>query len=182
VNIKWIYICVYILLNVDADAMTCIHHAIARGHFPIVKYLLTRFDSLCQVIDEEFNATLLHWAACYAQPEILRYLLANYVEIGVNIRCCDGSTALMWAVSSGDVDSVNTLLEYKADVFVHDKSGQTCLHIAAILGSLPIVKQLLDQGNIGLIGLIDKDGNSAFKLATNSEVTMYLKNKSGKKK
>lgn len=167
------------MLLSDADAMTCIHHAIARGHFEVVKYLLTRFESLPHVADEEFNATLLHWAAGYARSEILRYLLENYSEIGVNIRCCDGSTALMWAASSNDVECVNLLLAFKADVLVHDKKGHTCLHIAAMQGSLPVVKQIVSLGNVGLIGLRDCDGNSAAKLSTNSEVTSYLK--SGKR-
>ena len=146
-----------------------------------MKYLLARFDSLALVADEEFNATLLHWAAGYGRSEILRFLLENYSEIGVNIRCCDGSTALMWAASANNADCVNLLLEFKADVLVHDKKGQTCLHIAAMQGCLPVVKQIVNLGNVGLIGLRDCDGSSAVKLSTNSEVTSYLKHKSGKR-
>lgn len=162
--------------------MTSIHHAVARGNIAVVKYLLSRYDNVCKVVDEEFNATLLHWAAGYGQAAVLRYLLETCVEIGVNVRCCDGSTALMWATSSGDVACVNLLLQYHADVLVHDKNGQTCLHIASMQGSLPIVKLLVDLGNVGLVGLIDKEGKSPLKLSINNEVTAFLKGKSGRKK
>lgn len=158
------------------------HHAIARGHLDVIKYLLGRFESISHVLDDEFSATLLHWAAGYGQVKILKFLLETHPEIGVNVRCCDNSTALMWAVQANSVECVTLLMENKADHAVSDKKGQTCLHMASAQGSLAIVEQLVDLSNVGLIGLVDNDGNSALKLSINTEVSTYLERKIGKKR
>ena len=162
--------------------MCGIHHTVVRGHLTAVEYLLKRYDSLSLVLDEEFSATLLHWAAAYSQHAVVRFLLMNHTEISVNTCCCDGSTALLWAVCANSVECVNALLDYNADVYVHDKKGQTCLHVAAMNGFLEIVKALVESGNTGLVGLVDCDGNTALKITTNSDIVTYLKGKSVKKK
>ncbi|XPS69163.1 hypothetical protein M3J09_001443 [Ascochyta lentis] len=56
--------------------------------------------------------------------------------------------ALVQACKRGLADSGGVLLEYGADVHETDGSARTCLQLAAMYGSIPLVKMLLDAGAI----------------------------------
>lgn len=56
-------------------------------------------------------------------------------------------TALMLAVSHGNLDMVDMLLEAGADINIQDEDGSTALMCAAEHGRIDIVKHLLSQSD-----------------------------------
>ena len=55
-------------------------------------------------------------------------------------------TALMWAAAEQHPKVLQTLIEARADLAAHTKSGFTALHFAARAGDLESVRTLLDAG------------------------------------
>nr|XP_006823757.1 PREDICTED: uncharacterized protein LOC102810406 [Saccoglossus kowalevskii] len=99
--------------------------------------------------------TPLHWAASYANIEMLKFLLDN--KASVNVSNSDGATPLHDAVQRGDVDIVDILVKNKANC--HAKAnkgtfaGKTPLDCAIdkkeiyqILSSVPVVLNNLPNG------------------------------------
>ncbi|KAJ9465905.1 Delta-latroinsectotoxin-Lt1a [Diplonema papillatum] len=62
-------------------------------------------------------------------------------EVGVG-----GATPLMYAVLTGKVKSVETLLDLGADIEIPEKDGYTAVHAAAFQGRPEILKVLLAHG------------------------------------
>lgn len=55
-------------------------------------------------------------------------------------------TAAMWAAAEGHTQVLRTLIEVKADLKAHTKTGFTPLHFAARVGDLEAARMLLDAG------------------------------------
>ena len=67
--------------------------------------------------------------------------------VNVNKPDEDGRTLLHWAVSSGQLNTVEYLVEtLSAKLDIEDEDGWTALHIASSIGSSPIVDFLLQHG------------------------------------
>lgn len=90
--------------------------------------------------------TALIYAAKQGQHAALRWLLrhahadANHAHQGTQ------QTPLMYAVKSGDVESVKSLLEFGADVSVANAHGATALMFAARSGNAGVARVLLEAG------------------------------------
>lgn len=54
-------------------------------------------------------------------------------------------TALHFCASKNNLDTARKLIAHKASARVKDKRGQLALHRAAAIGSVPMVKLLLDN-------------------------------------
>lgn len=57
-----------------------------------------------------------------------------------------GKTPLHYAVSNGQIDCMNLLVEHGADLNARDHTGMTPLHAAAMLGRVREAEWLLDHG------------------------------------
>ena len=64
----------------------------------------------------------------------------------VNKRDAFGATPLMIAVVSGKMETVNFLLDQKADPQISAKDGYTLMHAAAFSGQKEMVKLVLSLG------------------------------------
>eukprot|EP01130_Rhizamoeba_saxonica_P004174 TRINITY_DN1715_c0_g1_i4.p1 TRINITY_DN1715_c0_g1~~TRINITY_DN1715_c0_g1_i4.p1 ORF type:complete len:206 (-),score=43.58 TRINITY_DN1715_c0_g1_i4:11-628(-) len=86
----------------------------------------------------------LHYAARYRRPEACTLLL-NY-GADINKKNLSGIVPLLWAIESGDVNTVSVFLEYQCDATIKSNKGDTALHKAARNGNITIVQQLIDYG------------------------------------
>jgi len=94
--------------------------------------------------------TLLHWAAKYSDTSLLRILLSRGADVNATDRW--GRTVLMWALETdGDLlldyqrlAVMKLLLENGATITAQAQYRITVLHLAAYVGSVPIIQCLLD--------------------------------------
>jgi len=63
-----------------------------------------------------------------------------------NAASPDGTTAVMWAASNGDLDLVRALIKAGANVKLANQFGTSAITEASILGSAPIIDALLKAG------------------------------------
>ena len=64
----------------------------------------------------------------------------------VNAAQADGTTALMWAVSTDDAELVDTLLKAGADPKIANRDGASPLYVACTNGNAAMVEKLLRAG------------------------------------
>lgn len=77
-------------------------------------------------------------------PAVIRVLERK--ETNINQLSTQGKSALMFAASNGQLDTVKLLIERGADPLIKDNFGTTATIIAATTGSTEVVKLLLKHG------------------------------------
>jgi ankyrin repeat protein len=139
-----------VLTQPTHSGKTPLRKAAARGHLRIVQSLFERLGSNPAILDErdtKYRQTALHAAARNGHKEVVEYLLKHSANVSIQdkngytafIACIDGWTS---ATSAGH-ESVSCLL-LEADTQSSSREG--VLHGAAMKGSLPVIKKLLEQG------------------------------------
>lgn len=123
--------------------------AAREGHLRTLQHLI---DKGADPTRRDYHGrTILHWAAKHGSKITVQML----VDKGADINAVDrwGRTVLMWAIEHAE----GFVFEYDRDMLIHlildmgvDTSakaqhGITALHMAAFVGSLPIVRCLLDK-------------------------------------
>lgn len=88
--------------------------------------------------------TRLADAAMRTDGVAIRALLAQGAD--VNAPQPDGSTALHWAVRSGDLDTARLLIKSGAKVDLSTRYGVTPLHLASLNGQAPMIDALIRAG------------------------------------
>lgn len=139
-----------LILKKDDDGRTPLFWAASSGHPETVAVLLKAIRESSSIaskfdIDDTDDAgwTLLHIVASTGNLEILEQLTP--FEPDVSATTGAGQTALHYAVSKGHIDVSRLLIkDLKASPRIKDGQGQTPLHRAAAIGSLPLVKLLID--------------------------------------
>lgn len=128
--------------------MSAFSTAVYMGRGNIVRmYLQLPYYRLETETDRLFRPVLA--AVQGNQTHTLRTLLDRYKSDAFPqeyMRTID--FALVQACKRGVADSGRVLLEYGADVHETDGSARSCLQLAAMCGSIPLVKMLLDAGAI----------------------------------
>lgn len=96
----------------------------------------------------------------------------------------DASTPEMtWAAARGKLDEVVRLLKAGASVAATDRSGRTCLHLAAGMGHAAVVSAIVASCEVGVLMLKDKEGKTCLHRAADSgslEATRVLCDKGGR--
>lgn len=121
-----------------------LHLAAQYGHPRVVTMLVQEHGASLEAITLD-NQTALHFAAKYGQLVVAQTLLA----LGANPNAKDdkGQTPLHLAAENDFPDVVKLFLKMKqnnhAVLTAVDNSGFTCAHIAAMKGSLAVVKELM---------------------------------------
>lgn len=93
------------------------------------------------------EATAISYAAQGNQVNTLKILIEHWRGDSTPqelLAELDG--ALVWSCRRGAPDSARILLDYGADANETDQGPSSCLQLAAISGSAPLVKMLLDAG------------------------------------
>lgn len=145
---------------------TAMHYAVSHGNFDIVSILL---DSKVCHVNQMNNAgyTCVMLVSLVKLIETAhRHVVQRLFQMSdVNIKAKKhNQTALMLAVSHGNLDMVQILIEAGADINIQDEDGSTALMCAAEHGKIDIVKLLLAQLDCDS-SVQDVDGSTALKIA-----------------
>jgi ankyrin repeat protein len=95
---------------------------------------------------DQRSFTKLHKAVLGLLCLDLRSELELLSQIAIDKTDSDSRTALTWAATRGDHDSVKLLLKYRADFRIASRNGSTPLHWAVQSPSLIAVDSLLNAG------------------------------------
>lgn len=143
----------------DEMGDTSLHLAVFEGNHEIIARLVANVPRQFLNIQNDAAQTALHLAVLTDQAKIVRRLLVA----GVNqtIRDANGNTALHLACGHGKVSSAKELLtplnpvemqqgvpnlKVPQDLELWNYDGKTCAHLAAEVGSIEILRRLIDAG------------------------------------
>ncbi|XP_034476117.1 KN motif and ankyrin repeat domain-containing protein 2 isoform X2 [Drosophila innubila] len=150
----------------DSNGNTAMHYAVSHGNFDVVSILLdSKVCNVNQMNNAGYSCVMLVSLAKLKQAAHRTVVERLFQMADVNIRAkkhCQ--TALMLAVSHGNGDMVDMLLDAGADINIQDEDGSTALMCAAEHGRVDIVKHLLSQQDCDSL-VQDVDGSTAFKIA-----------------
>ncbi|XP_077781067.1 ankyrin repeat and SOCS box protein 14 [Podarcis muralis] len=146
--------CVSLLLEYGADANVPkhsghlpIHRAAYRGHLLVVQILVPVTDSAAI---KESGISPVHSAAAGGHPQCLEFLLKSGFDANFMLhqRIRKGydderRSALYFAVSNGDIDSVQLLLDAGA---LPNQDPVNCLQLALRMGNYELIGILLRHG------------------------------------
>jgi len=102
--------------------------AAVNGDLDLLKKLEASGESLDFQDHQIFNWTPLIAAIYHQKTNITYYLLTK--KINLNLQDRDGETALMWAITTEDSNTVKLLLERGADVTITNRAGVNAFGLA----------------------------------------------------
>ncbi|XP_073813638.1 KN motif and ankyrin repeat domain-containing protein 2 kank isoform X2 [Musca autumnalis] len=156
----------YCVNMVDSNGNTAMHYAVSHCNFDVVSILLdSKVCNVNQMNNAGYTSVMLVSLAKLKNPEHRTVVERLFQMADVNIRAkkhCQ--TALMLAVSHGNLEMVQLLLANGADINIQDEDGSTALMCAAEHGRSDIVKHLLTHPDCDSL-IQDADGSTAFKIA-----------------
>jgi len=123
-----------------------LYEAAKRGHLQVVKFLHSKGAKL-NIFGSDIGFTPLHIASEQHHSAIVRYLLAN--DVDVNIKNDWGQTPLWqasWQAWHEDAEIAEILYKNGADFNTQDRRGYTPLHRASIAGHVSLVYFLINIG------------------------------------
>jgi uncharacterized protein len=125
------------------------------------------------------DATALHFAAFFAQPETARLLVDHGADVHAVSPTFGNVTPLHSAAAGGSAEIVHLLLDAGADPNARQNGGFTALHAAAQNGDAAMARDLLDHG--ATPGQPTDDGRTALTIAEeqgHDEVAALLRERS----
>ncbi|VTT73795.1 unnamed protein product [Fusarium fujikuroi] len=154
----------------NADHLTPIYFAIARGHERKVSFLLDHGADLNWHGDH--GITPLGFAASNQEATVTPSLLQQLLESGANPNLADedGRTPLIAAIVSCFHAAVDILISFGADVEAEDRSKMRAIHFAALQEQIEDLQSLIRAGadpsarglgNITPLHLVARQGNEA---------------------
>ena len=145
----------------DDDDRLPIHWACSYSHLDIIKLLSSSksFDPDAQDASGWTCLMISSSLPSNAGLETIDFLFTK--EADPKTVTNTGATALHFAASKGNLEVCRTLLKHGAGARAKDKRGQLPLHRAAAVGSVPIVKLLLDAAAKSPINGSDMYGMTA---------------------
>jgi len=139
-----------LLIRAGADAnaandfrMTPLFEACTNGNAPLVDLILKAGANPNARIATGVPPIMS--CARSGSADGIRILLARRADVNAN-ESAQNQTALMWAAAEHHPDVVRILIEAKADLLAHTKSGFTALHFAAREGDIESARLLLGAG------------------------------------
>ena len=120
-------------------------NATKAGNLDEVKTILEETPELINAYSG--GSGLLHFAAIFAEKELVEFLIANGLEVDAE-RDINGFTALHLAALRGHKKMINFLIEKGTDVNAKDYRGETALKMAVDDGHAEIAELLRKHGGI----------------------------------
>lgn len=147
---------------VDKKGRTALFLAAKYGCREIVEFLIRH--------EGDVNSTPLNGQTILGATEesnfLDKVLIEVFLESGCDLHAVDkvtGRTVLHFAATSGNVTSLNRILDQGLDLKAKDKNGDTPLHRAAARGTLEIVQRLIEKG--AEIMAVNNKGQTPFLVA-----------------
>ena len=141
-RIKILAMCGCPINSADYDGRTCLHLAASVGNKLIVTALLEAGSDLN--FQDRWGGTPLSDAVREGHREISHDLIERGAELGFDENKASGE--LCELARGGDLDKVKLLLAGGCDPNAADYDKRTCLHLAASVGNLHIVEELIEAG------------------------------------
>lgn len=107
---------------------TCLHLAISKNNYDIVKELIETYKANCRIKDKK-GYTPLHRAASIGSIPIIK-LLVEKGKININAQDNDGWTSLHHALAEGHGDVAVLLVKLGADPNIVNNDGETPVKVA----------------------------------------------------
>ena len=132
--------------DMDATGRTALRLSCQANNLEVAKVLIESGADMTIRDDQDQNA--LNDAILFENLDIVNLLLSK----GLNLddrnmgEGYSGKTALMYAIDKGNINIINTLLNYGANVNIKTKNGNTALMIAEKKGDQEIINLLLKAG------------------------------------
>lgn len=97
------------------------------------------------------------WAGAYEDILAAAYrndteTVADFIRRGMDVNTADraGTTLLMVAARNGNEQLLEFLIKNRANLLKRNMYGDSAITLAALKGSLPILRRLVDQGGPGI--------------------------------
>ncbi|WP_343288923.1 ankyrin repeat domain-containing protein [Wolbachia endosymbiont of Encarsia formosa] len=131
--------------------LTFLHIAVANGYEELVKCVVENDDNIAGYIEmvDIFGWTPLYWAAAKEKTEILEILLQAISQCGASVDIEDeltGQSPLHIAAMSDNVEAVELLINYGANVNHKDVLGWTTFYCASARGNKKVINYLIAHG------------------------------------
>lgn len=134
----------------DCYEFDILYTAIFFDKEDVLEYALTRYKDINnRVYSDEYGLTLLTYACKLSNAKLARILL----EHGINVNGCQSPYdtykvyPIMEAIANNNIELVQLLLEYHADLDIKDSNGSTPLDLAKETGAKEIEDLLLQYMN-----------------------------------
>ncbi|XP_069692913.1 uncharacterized protein [Periplaneta americana] len=162
--------------------------AIKQGYIELITWMIEfGFDvnlklpcDNCRISNR--YSTVFHESILCEQLEVARILIDNGAN--VDMRDCEGNTALHLAAKEGKLQAVTFLLKNKSDFNLLNENRDTPLHVATRSGKLEVVQCLVESGASIISGDKDATGRTALHVAANQnnlDIVKYLYENGGHK-
>jgi ankyrin repeat protein len=114
--------------------------AAMSGNLDLLKEQEAKGGSLDAQHPRTFGWNPLMAAIYHQQTNIIQYLLTQ--NLNLNVQDTSGRTALMWAITVDDTNTVRLLLEKGADVTINGKAGDAFSYANVIDGNARAHREL----------------------------------------
>ncbi len=155
------------------------NYTVEKGKFELLAASSNNFEALKFILEKTSNLVfdsngrnLLFYAIDNNNLIMTEYLL----DKGVSVNTPDNmkQDAMFYSLHSGELEIIRLLLSKYEDFDKIDTNGNNLLHLAAILGDFPIVKDLVKNGvNAGIRNNAKKRPENISK--KNKKIRKYLK-------
>ena len=126
----------------DTKGFTALHYSAQNGNYKIVKFFADIETDI--FLKTKNGRNCLHIAA-FSGNLMLCKTLINKHKFDVHMTDNDGLTALHHSVQSGNYELMKFFADRVGDIHAKTKSGENCLHFAAISGHLNLCKTLIKK-------------------------------------
>lgn len=169
----------------DNDERTPLHWAVSINNNDLVQFIINQLPKGTD-IDELVDAsgwTAIHINASIGNVEILNLLMHTDPQPDINLPTNQGTTALHLSISKNHLSYVRVLIdEFAASCRVKDKMGYTPLHRAASIGSIAIMRLLIQLAKGVNVNAKDNDGWTSLHHALaegHADAAIYLVDEAG---
>jgi len=173
------------LVYPDISGFTPLHYAAASGDYILAEDLIYIFRQLghpqfLTILDKQ-GRTPLHWAIESGSVRIVKLLAENGVPL--NTQDFDGAAPIHYAISAVNkfpdtekIEECREVLNYLAsrvDINLSDITGVSALHLAAEVGDLESIRELIQHG--AWVNVKDHQGESPLFYAVRGEQIEVIK-------
>ena len=141
----------------DKEGWTALHYSARYGNYDLFTYFVDMGADIYLKSNDGRNC--LHIAAWDGHFSLFKILKDKH-KFDVHMVTKKGCTALHYSVRYGSYDLFTYFANMGADIYLKNKDGWNCLHIAALNGHLNLCKILTDKHKFD-VHIVSKNGWTA---------------------